>query len=126
MRRPSHGRSIQPTQHRPSSTASVALCVAAENAMNPNSTAFSSVEIRSPCRTRMKSASTERPAKMSVSSMLSSQGKAVVAISARLIAMSRTGRARSSTRSVSCRIHSVARVWMPRLSQKSDVSPTWR
>ena len=56
----------------------------------------------------MKSDSTDRPAKMSVSSMLASQGSAVVRIRTTLTAISRDGRAMPNTRSVSCRIHSVA------------------
>ena len=99
---------IQPTAHSPSSTASVALWVAAANAVRPNSRHFSAVDVRSRCTARMKSDNTESPAKMSVSSMLANQGSAVVRTSARPIASSRNGCAMPSTRSVSCRIHSVA------------------
>ena len=56
----------------------------------------------------MNSDSTDRPAKMSVSSMLASQGSAVVRIRTALTAISRNGRAMPNTRSVSCRIQSVA------------------
>ena len=87
-----NGRAIQPTQHSPSSTASVALCVAAAKAVRANSRHFSMVDVRSPCTTRMKSDSTDRPAKMSVSSVLASQGSEVVRISTRLTASSRNGR----------------------------------
>ena len=73
----SNGRAIQPRQHSPSSTASVALCVAAANAMKANSAHFSILEVLPPCSTRMNSASTDSPAKRSVSSMLASQGSAV-------------------------------------------------
>ncbi len=120
------GRAIQPTPHSPSSTASVALCVAAAKAVKANNEIFSTVEILSPCRTRIKSDSTERPAKMSVSSMLASHGSAVVRISASPIASSRNGRAMPSTRSVSCTIHSVASAWIPRLIQKPESSPKCR
>ena len=69
---------------------------------------FRRVEIRSPCTTRINSASTDRPVKMSVNSVVASQGSAVVRISARLIASEPPWLAMPSTRSVSCRIHSVA------------------
>ena len=55
---------------------------------------------------------------MSVSSMLASQGSAVVSVSARLTPNSRHGLARPKTRSVSCRIHMVASAWITRLTQK--------
>ena len=116
----SNGRAIQPAQHSPSSTPSVALWVAAAKAVKANSRNFSIREVRSPCSTSMNSDSTDRPAKMSVSSMLASQGSAVVRISARLSAISRNGLAMPNTRSVSCRIHSVASAWMPRLIQKLE------
>ncbi len=74
----------------------------------------------------MNSDSTDSPAKMSVSSVLASQGSAVVRISTRLIASSRNGRAMPSTRSVSCRIHSVASAWIPRLIQNAESSPKCR
>ena len=86
-----NGRAIQPAQHSPSSTASVALWVDAAKAVNANSEHFSTPEIRFPCTTRMNSASTDRPVKMSVSSVEASQGSAVVRIRARLIAVSRHG-----------------------------------
>ena len=71
--------------------ATLALWVAAENAVKTNSRHFSSVDVRSPCRMRMNSDSTDRPAKISVSNMLESQGSAVVSTSKRLIASSRNG-----------------------------------
>ena len=101
-------RAIQPTQHRPNSTPSVALWVAAAKAVKANSKDFSILEILSPCSTRTNSDSTDRPAKMSVSSMLASQGSAVARVSTMLNPSSRNGRIMSSTRSVNCRIHSVA------------------
>ena len=55
---------------------------------------------------------------MSVSSMLASQGSAVIRVNARLTPNSRHGLARPKTRSVSCRIHIVASAWIARLSQK--------
>ena len=68
----------------------------------------------------MKSDSTDRPAKISVRSMLASHGSAVARTSTRLIASSRSGWAMPSTRSVSCRIHSVASAWIPRLIQNAN------
>ena len=91
MRWRSKGRTIQPTQHNPKSTPSVALWVAAAKAVKANSRNFSIPEIRSPCSTRMNSASTDSPAKMSVSSMLASQGSAVVRIRAMQSQISRKG-----------------------------------
>ena len=98
MRRRSRGRTIQPTQHSPNSTPSVALWVAAAKAVKANSRNFSIPVIRSPCSTRMNSASTDSPAKMSVNSMLASQGSAVVRIRAMLSQISRKGLAMPSTR----------------------------
>ena len=103
-----------------SSTASVALCVAAAKAVRPNSKHFSRIDVRSPCATRMKSASTDRPVKMSVSSVLASHGNEVVRTSTRLMARSRNGWGWPSTRSVNCRIHSVASALIPRLIQKLE------
>ena len=83
-----NGRTIHPTQHSPSSTASVALCEAAAKAVRANSEHFSVFD-------------------------------AVVRTRARLIANSRNGWARPSTRRVSCRIHSVASACIPRLIQNA-------
>ena len=87
----------------------VALWVAAAKAVKTNSAAFSPVEVCSPNTTRINNDSTDRPAKMSVSSMLASQGNAVVSVRRRLTPNSRHGRASPKTRSVSCKIHIVAR-----------------
>ncbi len=95
-------------QHKPNSTPSVALWVAAAKAVKANSRSFSIPEIRSPCSTRINSASTDSPAKMSVKSMLASQGSAVVRIRAMLSQIRRNGLAMPNTRRVSCRIHSTA------------------
>ena len=63
---------------------------------------------------------------MSVSSMLVIQGSAVVAINATPIAATRNGRVVPNTRSVSCRIHSVAIAWKARLIQNRECSPKCR
>ena len=60
---------------------------------------------------------------MSVSSVLASQGSEVVRTSTRLMASSRNGCGMPSTRSVNCRIHSVASALIPRLIQKLESSP---
>ena len=81
-----------PMQHSPSSTASVALWRRRGESGEAEQQAF--FDGRRSARhaaTRMKSASTDRPAKMSVSSVLASQGSAVVRTSTRLIASSRNG-----------------------------------
>ncbi|MGX0963680.1 hypothetical protein AB7M63_004129 [Bradyrhizobium japonicum] len=65
----------------------------------------------------------ESPAKMSVSSMLASQGSAVDRIRLRLIATKRDVCISPSTRSVSCNSHSVASDWPARLIQKLKFSP---
>ena len=114
-----NGRTIQPAQHSPSSTARVALWVAAANAVKANSNSFSAVETRSPCSTRMNSDSTDRPAKMSVSSMLASQGSAVVRIRTRLNAASRNGRIMPNTRRVSCSSHNVASAWIAKVDPEA-------
>ena len=58
---------------------------------------------------------------MSVSSMLASQGSAVVRTSTRLIASSRNGWAMPSTRSVNCRIHSVASALDPEIDPETRI-----
>ena len=121
-----NGRAIHPIQLSPNSTASVALCDATAKAIRANSEHFSIVDVRSPWTTRMKNDSTASPAKISVSSVVTSHGSAVERTSTRLIASSRSGRAMPSTRSVSCRIHSVASAWIPRLIQNAEFSPKWR
>jgi hypothetical protein len=73
-----------------------------------NSKDFSIPEILSPCRTRINSDNTDRPAKMSVKSVEASQGSAVVRIRTRLNPRSRHGLTIPNTRSVSCRIHRAA------------------
>ncbi len=120
------GSAIQPRQQSPNSTPSVALWVAAAKAVKANSANFSIAEILSPCSTRRNSDNTDSPAKISVSSILASQGSAVVRISTTLKPNSRIGLTMPNTRSVSCRIHSVASAWIPRLSQKPDSSPKCR
>lgn len=96
----------------------VALWLAAAKAVKANSAAFSIAEILSACSTRRNSDSTDRPAKISVSSMLASQGNAVVSVSATPDPNSSAGLAMPNTRSVNCRIHIVASAWIPRLIQK--------
>ena len=63
---------------------------------------------------------------MSVRSMLASQGSEVVRASTRLMANRRNGWDIPRTRSVNCRIHSVASALIPRLIQKLESSPKCR
>ena len=60
--RAASGRAIQPAQHSPSSTPSVALWVAAANAVNAEQQTFlESTKSCSPCRTRMKQRQHRQP-----------------------------------------------------------------
>ncbi|MGY3468393.1 hypothetical protein ACVW0I_005264 [Bradyrhizobium sp. LM6.11] len=101
----------------------MALWVAAAKAVKTNSEIFSSTEVRGPATTSRNSDSTDSPAKMSVSSMLASQGSAVDRIKSRQIATKRNVCIRPSTRKVSCSSHSVATDWTARLIQKPKLSP---
>ena len=101
-----------------SSTASVALWVAAENAMSTNSAMRSQRASASLRSTSRWSASTESPKKMSVSTMPASHGSVVVTESTAIVASSTSGRPSPCTRSTRAMIHTVAAAWAMITGQK--------
>ena len=125
MRPRRNGRAIQPAQHSPSSTASVALWVEAAKAVKANSEHFSmaeSVAVQDQDEQRQ-----HRQAGKNVGQQRAGEpGQRRGQDQRDADRVSRNGRSMPSTRSVSCRIHSVASAWMPRLIQKDEPSPKCR